>query len=132
MFGRADATPKYSLSANKLSSGMMPSCRSKATRTLHSGSGKILETRLAAFHEDHAQQNRERDVNSEAPRSVFESAGKRSPSSGDLLAAPARNRGSAVAGGAVLNLGDFRAASISNARLTPGAPPGAELWPHLP
>jgi hypothetical protein len=101
-------------------------------RTLHSGSGKILEKRLAAFHEDHAQQNRERDVNSEAPRSVVESAGKRSPPSGDLLAAPARNRGSAVAGGAVLNLGDFRAASISNARLTPGPPAGAELWPHLP
>jgi hypothetical protein len=92
----------------------------------------MLLERWRLFMKIMPRQNRERDVTSDPPRSVFESAGKRSPSSGDLLAAPARNRGSAVAGGAVLNLGDFRAASISNARLTPGAPPGAELWPHLP
>jgi hypothetical protein len=50
-----------------------------------------------------------------APAAV--SAHKTSAFSGDLLAAPARNRGRAVAAGPRVNLGEFCATPISNARL---------------
>jgi hypothetical protein len=63
---------------------------------------------------------------------VSASAHKTSAFSGDLLTAPVRNRGHAVAAGPGVNPWEFGAASISNARLKHRALARAELWPHLP
>jgi hypothetical protein len=71
-----------------------------------------------SFHQSHAEQkNRERDVASEPLRPGRRKRHNTSAFSGDLLTAPARNSGRAVAAGASVNLREFSVAPISNARL---------------